>query len=118
MEILKNAQAEKALRVYARTMVFSINKAIIQTRKMDDLAFSNIVTQDNMRQAKLKDIATALGAYYADREKYPDTTPSGCINAKELNGVYMPKGVPTDPIKGRLAPGCDGTDGMTFAYRT
>ena len=29
----------------------------------------------------------------------------------------MSWGVPTDPINGRLAPGCDGTNGMTFSYR-
>ncbi len=74
--------------------------------------------RDLIRISSLKDIATALGAYYSDREKYPDAIPSGCINTKELTHNYMPRGVPSDPINGRLTLGCDGTDNMTFAYRS
>ena len=75
-------------------------------------------SRDVFRIASLKDISTALGAYYADKEVYPATLSSGCINTNEITRNYMPRGVPTDPIKGRLTPGCDGTGGMTFAYRS
>ena len=52
-------------------------------------------SRDTARQASLKDISTALGAYYADKEWYP-TNGTGCINGNILDTNYMPKGVPKD----------------------
>ena len=44
----------------------------------------------------MKDISTAVGAYYSDKEKYPDTG-TGCMTAAVLNTSYMEAGVPKDP---------------------
>ena len=74
-------------------------------------------SRDTSRISGLKDISSAIGAYYIDHEKYPDTDPSGCV-PKVLESMYLPKGIPTDPQKGRLSDGCDGSQGMTYAYRS
>lgn len=71
--------------------------------------------RDTARAAWIKEISTALAAYYVDNDNYPVVPPSGCIPAKDL-AKYLPK-VPTDPSKGHLASGCDGSDGMSYAYR-
>ncbi len=55
-------------------------------------------SRDASRIAGVKDIFTAMGAYYADHEKYPESDPSGCI-PKVLDTMYLPKGIPTDPTK-------------------
>ena len=74
-------------------------------------------SRDAARISGVKDISTAIGAYYTDHEKYPDADPSGCV-PRVLDSMYLPKGIPTDPRKGRLSDGCDGSQGMTYAYRS
>lgn len=58
-------------------------------------------SRDAARAANLKDISTALGAYYSDKENYPDAVVStvdaaGCMGTGRLDNTYMPKGVPVD----------------------
>ncbi len=71
-------------------------------------------SRDAARAAHLKDITTALGAYYADKEVYPEWK-GGCVSTL-LNTNYLPKWIPTDPVSGRLSWNCDGSDGMTYGY--
>ncbi len=69
-------------------------------------------SRDTARISHLKDITTAVGAYYSDKETYPNTSPTGvvgCVNTGELTTSYMPKGVPTDP-QASNQNGC-GTNG-------
>ncbi len=56
--------------------------------------------RDTARQAGVKDISTSLGAYFADKEVYPDHV-WGCVSTGQLNSNYMPKGVPQDPTNWR-----------------
>ncbi len=73
--------------------------------------------RDTARMSGIKEISTGLMAYQIDNGKYP-TTPTGwCIPIKDLNTVLYSKSTIIDPIK-KLTPGCDGSDGQTYAYRT
>lgn len=54
-------------------------------------------SRDTARTAALKDISTSLGAYYSDKELYPNPA-SGCVDNTVLDTSYMPKGVPLDPV--------------------
>ena len=56
-------------------------------------------SRDAARTSHTKDITTAVGAYYADKERYPDADTIGCVNsgATQLSTNYLPKGVPVDP---------------------
>lgn len=56
-------------------------------------------SRDTARQSGMKDITTAVWAFYADKERYPDAAANGCVNSGStgLDSVYMPKGVPKDP---------------------
>jgi type IV pilus assembly protein PilE len=54
-------------------------------------------SRDAARTAATKDIGNALGAYYADKETYPDSDAIGCVNSGTLTvNKYMDK-VPQDP---------------------
>lgn len=55
-------------------------------------------SRDAARTSNMKDIATAMWAYYADAEKYPLFS-NGCANqgAGFTGTNYFPKGLPTDP---------------------
>ncbi len=59
-------------------------------------------SRDAARVAGTKDLATAAGAYFSDRERYPDATaeaPAGCAGNSTATGfstVYLPKGIPVD----------------------
>ena len=53
-------------------------------------------SRDAARVSNLKDISTAAGAYFSDKERYPDHQ-YGCIHTGQITTNYMPKGVPTDP---------------------
>ena len=75
-------------------------------------------SRDATRISGVKDISSAIGAYYTDHEKYPDADPSGCVPKVLDSSIYLPKGIPTDPMRGRLSDGCDGSQGMTYAYRS
>lgn len=56
-------------------------------------------SRDAARTSHLKDISTAAGAYFSDRETYPDPAlvTIGCVNSGQLTTNYMPKGLPSDP---------------------
>ncbi len=54
-------------------------------------------SRDAARAAGLKDISTAVGAYYSDKEVYPAASVTGCVNETLLDTDYMEAGVPTDP---------------------
>jgi type IV pilus assembly protein PilE len=87
-------------------------------------------SRDAARASALKDISTALGAYYSDKEYYPDAVSAavdvaGCMGTGRLNSTYMPKGVPTDPTStnnngcttnGRFAFGSSFTGTITPTY--
>ena len=60
-------------------------------------------SRDAARISGTKDIATAVGAFFSDKERYPDPTggvPLGCAwnnSATGLSVNYLPKGLPVDP---------------------
>jgi prepilin-type N-terminal cleavage/methylation domain-containing protein len=54
-------------------------------------------SRDAARAAGMKDISTAVGAYYSDKELYPVADVNGCVNSGALNKDYMEAGVPKDP---------------------
>lgn len=62
-------------------------------------------SRDTARISGMKDISTALGAFYADKERYPSlsawaTAGVAAVNtgATELDPKkYLPKGLPVDP---------------------
>lgn len=77
-------------------------------------------SRDTARVSNLKDITSAIGAFYADKENYPDANTIGCVGSGATRGLtvnYMPKGIPIDP-QGNSATarnhGC-GTNG-NYAY--
>ncbi len=71
-------------------------------------------SRDTARQAGLKDISTSIGAYFADKEMYPNPA-TGCVTSGSLDTNYMPKGVPQDPTASRQN-GC-GANGF-YGYGT
>ena len=79
-------------------------------------------SRDTARQSGMKDITTALGAFYADKERYPQvsgTATAGDINtgATELNPtVYLPKGLPKDPVTSRTT--LNGATAGNYGYAT
>jgi type IV pilus assembly protein PilE len=79
-------------------------------------------SRDAARASNLKDISTALGAYYSDTERYPAKV-SGtthCFGAGTPsfsgNTNYMPKGLPKDPVGARTTQ--NGCDGGNYGYST
>ena len=57
-------------------------------------------SRDAARVAHTKDISTAVGAFFSDKERYPDAQVAGCVNTGSANGLttnYLPKGLPIDP---------------------
>jgi Tfp pilus assembly protein PilE len=72
-------------------------------------------SRDAGRTASLNTIATAIWAYYSDKEKYPESDPSGCIPKQSLNTGYLPRGIPTDPKKETIHEGC--TNPGEYVYR-
>jgi type IV pilus assembly protein PilE len=66
-------------------------------------------SRDAARTAGTKDISTAVGAYYSDKERYPDSD-QGCANSGQLNANYMPKGLPKDPTSS-YNNGCTAVSG-------
>ena len=57
-------------------------------------------SRDAARVSGTKDISTAAGAFFTDRERYPDSEPAtGCAGNSTATGfstVYLPKGIPVD----------------------
>jgi prepilin-type N-terminal cleavage/methylation domain-containing protein len=72
-------------------------------------------SRDAARTAHTKDISTAVGAFYSDKERYPDHT-TNCVNSGStgLSANYMPKWVPIDPQGNTRSNGC-GTSG-SYGY--
>ena len=60
-------------------------------------------SRDAARISGTKDISTAVGAFFTDRERYPDSegaTNLGCVGNDSSTGLsinYLPKGIPVDP---------------------
>lgn len=73
-------------------------------------------SRDTARTSHLWEYSTALWAYYADNESYPE--PIGwCIPGLLLAEKWYILSTPlTDPQKKNTYP-CDGSEGMTYAYR-
>ena len=75
-------------------------------------------SRDAARASGLKDITTAIGAYYADKEVYPTrSTSSGFLLDSSFSGniTYFPKGIPEDPQTGR-SNGINGVLGQARHY--
>jgi prepilin-type N-terminal cleavage/methylation domain-containing protein len=73
-------------------------------------------SRDAARAAHLKDISTAVGAYYSDHEGYPNSA-SGCIDGTILSSNYMEAGVPQDPTTG-FESGCGVARYYTYGSGT
>lgn len=73
-------------------------------------------SRDAARAAHLKDISTAVGAYYSDHEGYPNSA-SGCIDNYYLSTNYMEAGVPQDPTTG-FESGCGVARFYTYGSGT
>ena len=73
--------------------------------------------RDTARMSHLKEISTALETYYVDNTTFPEVDPSGCIPLTPQMKRYFPRNIPIDPTQGKSSTGCDGTNGMTYAYR-
>lgn len=79
-------------------------------------------SRDAARTAHLKDITTAVGAYFTDKERYPDTgtwtpSPVGCVNSGQLTTNYLPKGIPNDPVSGKNN-GCGANNNYGYGSGT
>ncbi len=100
-------------------MVLLAGMGVVSAALFPTMASYLTRSRDAARISHLKDISTALGAYYADNGKYPDPTPGGCVPSDALTlgkYSYMPRGMPVDPNH-LITPGCSGEGGMTYAYR-
>ncbi len=56
--------------------------------------------RDASRTAHLRDIWNALGAFYADNERYATSTSGGCISSGSMSSNYLPVFF-VDPVSGR-----------------
>jgi prepilin-type N-terminal cleavage/methylation domain-containing protein len=82
-------------------------------------------SRDAARAAGMKDIATGLGAFYADKETYPTATGgtagnelcTGTGTKAILDTQYMPKGIPVDPTKTYIVNGCPSM-ASSYGYGT
>ncbi len=73
-------------------------------------------SRDTARTAHIAEYATILRAYYADTESYPEPIGS-CIPGLLLaEKGYFRTIPPIDPQQSNTYP-CDGSEGMTYAYR-
>lgn len=73
-------------------------------------------SRDAARTANLKDITTAVGAYYADKEAYPFGSVVSCVSSGALTSNYMPKGIPNDPQGTSRAANSNGCTSSTSEY--
>ena len=75
-------------------------------------------SRDAARTSNLKDISTALGAYFSDKEEYPRAGANNCVNSGStgLDTVYMPKGVPVDPVNTARNNGCGNFTKAPYGY--
>ena len=69
-------------------------------------------SRDAGRSANLNTIATAIGAFYSDKERYPSVNTvatDACVHnaADSFTGSnYFPKGLPGDPLAAATASPC------------
>lgn len=81
-------------------------------------------SRDTARISNMKDISTALGAYYADKERYPmiiGSAGSGVVStaAGELEVTkYLPKGMPVDPQSSTRNNGGGAQANAKYGYGT
>lgn len=78
-------------------------------------------SRDTARTSHLKDITTALGAYYSDNEEYPAAVvPTHCIAGVIFTGTnYFPKGFPKDPQDSARTNGDNGCiSNKSYGYNT
>ena len=81
-------------------------------------------SRDTARQSGMKDITTALGAFYADKERYPNasgaaTSATVSTSATELTtSVYLPKGMPVDPVATARNNGAGSAVNANYGYAT
>ena len=60
-------------------------------------------SRDAGRSANLNSIATALGSFYSDKERYPHLAYAQCASTTSdlfTGSNYFPKGMPADPLAG------------------
>ena len=76
-------------------------------------------SRDAARASGLKDISTALGAFYSDKEAYPAKSGNHCI-ANTFSGQtnYLPKGMPKDPDTSRNTSSINGCANGFYGYNT
>lgn len=75
-------------------------------------------SRDVARISHLKDLSTTLGAYYADREEYPESE-WWCFPIQGMTSYfYGDWKIPVDPVSSRLSWNCDGKNGTTYGYGT
>ncbi len=76
-------------------------------------------SRDAARASGLKDISTALGAFYSDKEAYPAKNGTHCV-ADTFSGVtnYLPKGMPKDPDTSRATSAINGCANGHYGYNT
>jgi prepilin-type N-terminal cleavage/methylation domain-containing protein len=77
-------------------------------------------SRDTARASHLKDVSNALGAYYADQERYPSRN-GNCASSSDTvafsgNTAYLPKGMPQDPVSARTND--NGCAGRNYGYNT
>ena len=81
-------------------------------------------SRDAARVAGTKDISSAVGAFFADKERYPDATQVGdalgvgCAGNSTNTGLstnYLPKGLPKDPSAAH-DNGCGVTTLTNYGY--
>lgn len=74
-------------------------------------------SRDAARSSHISMFSMAIQAYFLDQNIYPE--PEGwCIPVTKITASYLPKGIPKDPIKGRLSGNCDGANGTNYGYGT
>ena len=81
-------------------------------------------SRDTARISGMKDISTALGAFYADKERYPMYLGSAgaaavSTGATELDPTkYLPKGMPVDPQSTSRNNGAGAAANANYGYGT
>jgi len=100
----------------AATDLFGKTKVSIDTES-DPLTNYLKRWRDTARSAGMKEVSTALAAYMIDNAALPEIPTSGCVPWKELQTKRVLVKIPVDPIEWRYSSGCDGSDGMSYAYR-
>ena len=81
-------------------------------------------SRDTARISGMKDISTALGAFYADKERYPMISGSAGAAAVSTGSAeldpkkYLPKGMPVDPQSTVRYNGATSAANANYGYGT